>query len=577
MPPNSANVRTNLFYPEENDVMTHIYPQFPGRTIHSLSGLWDFTFCEKADPAKPAWSKLTFTDAMSVPGVFDSLPGTAGRRGVGFYRTFVTTEKQNLLLRIGALGLAGTVWFDRKKIGFHDLVYAPAYFEIQAEKGEHELVIAVDNRLEATPLFRQYYDYYGHGGIYRSCELHELSSWSFRRAKIVTKDLKGVIEAELSFRGNVPEKLSCEILIDGKAAGKKSVAVKNGIAKLKLQVPAPAKIWTPEKPVLHTLTIRSGSEVITERFGLRTIEAKKGQFFLNGKTIILRGICRHETHPQFGPALPDQILLEDIAILKDLGCNFIRGTHYPQDPRFLELCDEKGILVWEEGNGWGDWNERFADPVYQDAQIRQLAPMIEESFNHPCVIIRGFLNECESNTEQGQKFHKLLADETRKLDPARLVTFGSMCAFSDKCFDDMDIVAVNRYPGWYAYNREELRPLGEIEMDLAKVIQWKKEQGWDDKPLIISEIGAGAIYGWRDRMHAHWSEEYQADYLDEVCKVCDEKQINGLAIWQYCDGRTYSSSMALTRPRAFNNKGIVDEYRRYKLSCDVVKKHFRKG
>lgn len=557
----------------------HAFPQFPARTIHNLDGVWDFQFEQNADPMNPVWKSLLFRDTLPVPGVFDTLPGSAGRRGVGFYRTVVTTEKRNLLLRIGGLGLTGTVFFDRRRIGATDLPYAPAYFEFQAEPGEHEIVIAVDNRLEASILFREFYDFYGHGGIYRSCELHELSDWAFRRAKITTVSIDGVIETEISFRGTPPPAVPLDIRIDGTDVLHTDEAqLKEGVIRLRLQVPPPAELWTPEAPALHVIEIRSGSEAVKERFGLRTVKAAGGQILLNGAPVLLRGVCRHESHPEFGPALPDQILAEDMAMLKDLGCNFVRGTHYPQDPRFLDLCDENGILVWEEGIGWGDRGERQLDPAFQDAQIRQMGPMIEESFNHPSVILRGFLNEGESGSEPFRRFHEVLAAEVRRLDPTRLVTFASMWAESDVCFDLMDVVAVNKYPGWYARQNDVTRPLNEIGPDLEKFLNWKKSHGLSDKPFILSEIGAGALYGWRDRMHAHWSEEYQADYLEEVCSFADrhEEEISGLAIWQYCDCRTYSSSKCLTRPRAFNNKGIADEYRRPKLAWDVVKKHFRK-
>ena len=97
-----------------------------------------------------------------------------------------------------------------------------------------------------------------------------------------------------------------------------------------------------------------------------------------------------------------------------------------------------------------------------------------------------------------------------------------------------------------------------------------------DKPFLISEIGAEALLGFRDPLKTYWSEEYQADYLDTVCDYFKRHdRINGLALWQFSDGRTYAASNVLGRPRAFNNKGTLDEYRRPKLAYDVVKKQFK--
>ena len=116
----------------------------------------------------------------------------------------------------------------------------------------------------------------------------------------------------------------------------------------------------------------------------------------------------------------------------------------------------------------------------------------------------------------------------------------------------------------------------DIHKQLAKVLKHLDEVGQGQKPKIISEIGAGAIYGWRDQFASHWSEEYQADYLKTLCDYfAAEERWLGLAIWQFCDGRTKNGGYALGRPRAFNNKGLLDEYRRPKMAYDIVRKAFQ--
>jgi len=109
-----------------------------------------------------------------------------------------------------------------------------------------------------------------------------------------------------------------------------------------------AALWSPEHPDLHLLEARFGDDDRNERVGIRTVTVRGRNLCLNGEPLRLRGFNRHEGHPQFGHGQPDQLLLSDLQHLQDMGCNFVRGSHYPQDVRFLDLCDERGILVWNE-------------------------------------------------------------------------------------------------------------------------------------------------------------------------------------------------------------------------------------
>ena len=274
--------------------------------------------------------------------------------------------------------------------------------------------------------------------------------------------------------------------------------------------------------------------------------------------------------------MPDELWIEDLQILRDLGCNFIRGCHYPQSQRFLDLCDQLGFLVWEESLGWGDSVEVQSDPKFRRLQVEQTVNMVKVSINHPSVILWGFMNESGDDKEVGASLLRELAAAVRAVDRSRPVTSASMHIRTSIALDVFDVVSFNLYPGWYeGDNTADPRPLDRIAPTLDEVLARLNTKELRDKPLILSEIGAGAIYGWRDRVAGIWSEEYQADYLDAVCAYFRrKKRLTGLALWQFADGRTYAAGGVLGRPRAFNNKGTLDEYRRPKLAYDVVKKHF---
>ena len=340
-------------------------------------------------------------------------------------------------------------------------------------------------------------------------------------------------------------------------------------------VPA-ARLWSPEHPHLHRITLALGDDGITTRIGLREVRVEGASLLLNNHPLELRGVCRHESHPQYGPALPTAQVVQDLQLLKRLGCNFVRGSHYPQNPQLLELCDQTGILVFEESLGWQAKPAHFANEHFVERVVQQTRKMVRDSFNHPSVILWGFLNEASSDHPDSRAVYERLVAAIKEQDLSRPVTFASNVPFSERNFDLADFVSVNMYPGWYSPADMGTRPLHAIAPQIDKVLDHLKSIGMSGKPMLISEIGAGAIYGWRDPLRAHWSEAYQADLLETVCKKFEaDPRITGLCIWQFCDARTYADSRSIGRPRGFNNKGLFDEYRRPKQAADVVTRHFK--
>ena len=107
---------------------------------------------------------------------------------------------------------------------------------------------------------------------------------------------------------------------------------------------------------------QSGNQTISQRFGVRQVGTADGRVTLNGKPVYLKGVNRHEAHYEFGVTTPVQLMYEDVQNLKDLGGNFIRGSHYAQCDQFLQVCDELGVLVWEESLGWGNKPQQLKDP-----------------------------------------------------------------------------------------------------------------------------------------------------------------------------------------------------------------------
>ena len=554
------------------------YPFFERRKSLDLDSVWDFKFLEDVGFDEFDVTVVEYDDRLPVPSAFDAFPAYNGKRGLGVYRCFVDIMPDTRsLLRIGAVGMYCKVFVDGVPIGEHYSAYTPFECRIApAEELKRELVIMVCNRFdyETYPLQEIFFDFYAYGGIFRDVELQllpdgELIEW----VGVDTLDYKsGKVKVTVKSFGY--QNLSFAV-DDEHLREFKKVDFSNGQNEFMLDLNGFA-LWQPEAPCLHTLTVDNGTDSMTVRFGIRQLWTDKGKIILNGKALKLLGFCRHEAHPQYGPALPYQQLVADLQLLRDMGCNFVRGSHYPQDSRFLDLCDELGFLVFEESMGWGQKVSHFTDPAFVAAQLKQTEEMISAGYNNPSVIIRGFLNEGETDNEASRPCYEALIKLIRARDPYRLVTYASNRKMNDLFLELVDVISLNIYPGWYAADRNDEQPLGEIVPEINSIINGLEKRGLGDKPLIISEIGAGAIYSWRDPICAHWSEEYQAEYLTIVCsEVVANKNIAGVALWQFCDCRTYRGATALMRPRAFNNKGVLDEYRRPKLAYQSVKTIFR--
>jgi beta-glucuronidase len=492
-----------------------------------------------------------------------------------------TQADRRLKLRFGGIGLWAQVFWDNQPVGTLDLPYSGAEIEFPSGAGnDHSLLIAIDNRFDfkRTPLFSQFYDFYAYGGFYRGVELHELPACNLERVRVSTQDpASGTVTLDIEVSGNVPPTLAFTVAFDRQHPAPFSLDVRDRHVRLDLTVPA-FQCWSPESPNLHTVTVSLADDAITERFGIRTVTVAGDRICVNGQPQKLLGYCRHESHPEFGPVQPLPLLIEDLQFLKDLGCNFVRGCHYPQDQRFLDLCDQLGFLVWEESLAWGNPVEHAVDPAFCDAQLRQTRLMIQNSFNHPSVVLWGFLNEGPSAQPEAAGLYDRLIALVRQEDPTRLVTYASFHRGGDLHYEKVDVICMNAYPGWYAQDMEKVRPVDEVVPFFDDFIRQLDKRGLGRKPFIISEFGAGAIWGWRDRFRAHWSEEFQAEMLDTICRfVKDRPRVSGLALWHFADARTYTSAHALKRPRTINDKGTLDEYRRPKLAYDFVRRAFREA
>jgi beta-glucuronidase len=406
-------------------------------------------------------------------------------------------------------------------------------------------------------------------------ELHRLGALWIDAVRVITMDAAARrVRVEVDY-GCLDAGGSTDIgiAVDGHVMLTETVNPTGPVGQLAYEFDLPgAALWSPDAPNLHMLDVRLGQDDMRERFGIRQIAVADQQILINGDAVRLLGFNRHEIHPEFGHGLPDSLLITDLQLLRDMGCNFVRGSHYPQDVRFLDLCDEYGLCVWSESIGWQHTAEHLTDPHYIAAQMTNIDEMVAASFNRPSVIMWGIQNESHSEDPACRPAYEQFIGHLRALDPSRPVTFASNHPFDDVCMDLADIISVNAYPGWY---RGELES---IPVQLDQIAAHIDAEGHAHKPLIISEIGAGAMYGWRDSHATRWSEQYQNALLEIVIRhlFFNRERYAGLAIWQFGDIRSsQEAGRALGRPGTFNHKGVVDPYRRPKQAYGTVRALFR--
>lgn len=543
------------------------------RRVHVLDGVWDFAFLGDVDAEAVELDQIRYRDAMPVPGCFDATPRYAGLRGVAAYRTRVPVfGTGRLRWRVGAAHHRAKLFVQGQVACGHGGGFTAFHADFDwPEPGEVELVALVDNRFDAqrSPLHQAKFDWHQYGGLTRSIELHELPRPFIERVEVVTVELSPcTIEVIVHYGGALPEmaRVPFCITFDGEVvtSGEVRLEAAQGVVARRLRLPGEPELWHPDRPRLHLLGVQLGLDDQFERIGLRQVSAEGTTLRLNGDPIELRGLNRHEAHPEHGHAVPAQVQVEDLQLVEKLGANFLRTAHYPPDSLFLDLCDERGILVCVEAIGWQHGIEDLRHPHFVEAQLQHIDEMISERFNHPSVILWSLLGDSASSESDARPTYKKLVRRVRERDPRRLVTFASNRHGSDRCLDLVDVVSINAYPGW------SFGTLAELGEDLDRVLQLYRAQA-PDKPLLLSEVGASAVFGHHDHGAQRWSEEYQAALVTRLLQHVPKSALAGVCLWQFCDTRTMEQrDTTLARPRGYDNSGLFDEYRRPKLAAAAV-------
>ena len=557
-----------MLYPQNNQC----------RTVQSLNGIWKYSLVSDAYRAE---TPLAGADLMAVPASINEIVTDAIPRDYVGRVAFETEVEASVadgaqkLLYIGSAGHKFEVYVNGQKIGESRLGFLP----LEIALPEHlfpnlRITVVVDNRLtfQTLPVGRledgkQHikHDFANDTGIMREVSLltvpkeriEDLQISTFveddpRRVRI---DLVGADCAEVSV-----------LDANGACVAKKTAAQ----GSVELTVDAP-NLWEPGNPYLYTALIETETDRYRQTFGIRQVKVTDSQFFLNGKPLRLKGFGMHEDHPILGKGNNTAFNVRDFELLRWIGANCFRTSHYPYSDEMMELADRYGILVIDEvpavGMNW--WEDSFApDRINeQTAEIHKeaLQRLWERDKNHPCVIMYSVGNEAATEEKNARSYFEPIIQFTKQLTGLP-VTFAEFTKCEDTTIGDLvDVIALNRYYGWY-YDHGDLSVIhGQMAEELKR---WHEKF---NKPVLIAEYGADTVEGLHSLPPESFSEEFQVRYLEEMGKAFDEcPYCIGDLVWNFADFRT---KQGINRVRG-NRKGVFTRDRRPKMAAHFLKKRW---
>jgi beta-glucuronidase len=349
--------------------------------------------------------------------------------------------------------------------------------------------------------------------------------------------------------------------------------------------------WAPGDGYLYDLEVqlvdRAGGllDSYHQNVGIRTVRVDGIRFLINGEPFYFTGFGKHEDLPVIGKGHNDAHLVHDFELLKWIGANSFRTSHYPYSEDVLDYADRQGIVLIDEtpavglnmgigggifgGQGYTTFSPDTINDATREVHAQAIRELIARDKNHPSVVIWSIANEPESDTAAAEAYFEPLFVLARQLDVTRPVGFVNvMLAPYGKCRVSKfgDVLMLNRYYGWYVNTGE----LGAAE------IAWEDElRGWasEGKPIIITEYGADTYPGLHSVVATPWTEEYQVDYLAMNHRVFDRiDAVVGEQMWNFADFATVSGIMRVDG----NKKGAFTRDRQPKAAAFALRRRWRK-
>jgi beta-galactosidase len=549
---------------------------------------------------------------VSLPHCFNGMdacdPDQTYFRGQGWYRTRIALRNPfpngRTILHFQGAGQTTSVWVGSKLtklIGTHKGGYDEFAFDItdaaaqlpRKERTEGAAItVLCDNTPDRDRIPSELSDFCLYGGLYRHVHLIYLPLVALDAVHVlptVALDGSGQVSAQISGQVSIQARLynpsgsssTCKILVEvsdpqGRPVHQSTQTLPaweqfGPVAEFAVAKPV---LWSPESPQLYrckvTLSTAAGEMSLEERFGIRHIEfAERGVFQLNGKRVLLRGTQRHADHAEVAAAMSDDLVREEMRLIREMGANFIRLGHYQQDRLVLELCDELGLMVWEEL----PWcRSGVGNDAFQQNARDMLTHMIEQHYNHPSVIFWGLGNEDDWPGESPSRDEKAIRafmtemrDLARQLDSSRLTAL-RRCEFAR---DIPDVYSPSIWDGWYSGNYRDYEQSLNTERERVKRfihIEWgadshagrhSEDPEGELQALATAKATGGHGAELRVSNDGDWSESYACNLFDWHLKTQEKLEwLSGTAQWVFKD---FASPLRDDNgvPRV-NQKGVVE-------------------
>ena len=593
--------------------MSMLYPiNSTSRRAVSLNGLWGFRTDPKSEGLACGWQHgLPAPDSIPVPASFADFYTDKEMReycGDFWYQTevFVPEEWQGkrVSVRFGCATHLATVYCNGVEITSHEGGFLPFTADITevAHFGrENRIVVRMNNELSETRLpcgattvlpsgrkiAKPYFDFYNYSGLQRNVFLtaeprESITGYSVRHT-LLGADAEVAYEVQTNGEHAVTVELADEAgNVVAQAAGRTGVLTVRD-----------AKLWKVRDAYLYTIRIRiaDGERVIdeyAEPIGIRTVEVRGRQILLNGEPVYLKGFGKHEDSDIVGRGFNIGVMKRDFELMKWIGANCFRTSHYPYSEEIYQMADREGILIIDEVQAVGCFESlmNFAEassgkrtaffakettPQLLAHHLHSIEEMIERDKNHACVIAWSLLNEPDTTDPSAKPYFEAVFAKARELDPQkRPRTFALLMNSKPgvcQCHQYADFLSLNRYYGWYL--------LGGAELELGEAAFRSEMDAWQeavpDKPLIFTEYGADTDAAYDKLPSTMWSESYQIEYLEMCHRVFDSYPgIVGELVWNFADFQTTEGIMRV----GGNKKGIFTRQRQPKRAAFYFKERW---
>lgn len=586
-----------------------VHPQLK----YSINEAWRFALTDtseayKTDYNDKSWEIVSLPHTWNAQDATDEIPGYF--RGQGWYRKNLyignMAEDKVVYLYFEGANQVTEVYINEKYVGIHKGGYTRFCFDITSfiqKDAENSICIKVDNgHDEQIPPLSADFTFFG--GIYRDVYLQMENRVHFSLSdrasnglyvttpKVSSKNAEINTKVLINNYSNEKKRINIEYQLlspEGdpvlKSTEKITLApgVRNQINSKDFQVKDPL-LWSTHSPNRYTLKISLRDpqtndlwDELVENIGLRwfSFDAEKG-FFLNGEHLKLMGTCRHQCFKDKGTALEDELHIRDIQLLKEMGGNYLRIAHYPQDPLILDLCDKLGIVTSVE---IPVINAVTESEEYLKNCIDMMDEMMKQNFNHPSLVLWTYMNEVmlrppyKTGTEEYKRYCQevnrqasAIERHIRTLDPYRYTQIPFHAGF--KRYEDAGLnkipmtIGLNLYSGWYSPGIEKIENI---------ILRFKEKN--PNIPLFISEYGADVDV----RIHSEeperfdFSVEFGDLFHEHYLKVFLKHDfIAGTNIWNLNDFHSESRTDAVPR---INSKGITGLDRTPKNTYYLYKAH----